>query len=1147
LGQTTQNITLDTDRSVINWNSFDIGQNYTVNFTGPDAVAVLNRVVTVDVSNINGTLMSDPSIAVFLINPNGIIFGNGASVNVGSFIASTLDLDNDDFIAGGILNPDQTPPDTNLYYFFSGNVDTGITVEDGAQVATSSGYLVLLGAYVRVLAGGSVNSAADVGLVAGNEIRVPADPGSPLSFRISEPTPVEEAITIGGQVSGRNVRVFMVTDEDAQNALLNITDSGSITATADGGGDIILTLGAQTSEGGAANSLGGIRNDGDLTATFDVIMHGATTEFATYQPSFVENNGTINAGEDVQMLAREQVTNTGSITAGNDVTLSAMATATANAPATEVSVTNSGQITAGGDVFLSAYLSVSESAFSTETGLAGNVDVTNSGSISAGGDVTLAAYFELSGTATASEIASRPDVQIVNSGTISAGGNVLLNAEAFGSFGETAPLLHITNSGTITADGDADILVDGTIINSGVISVDGVANLDAGDDIDNSGSIAAVGDAILTADGDILDSSGSLSGSVSGADVALSAGGSITAGSVTARDDIAIRAPGTVTTRSLISGATIGSNGPVDVAGAADDLLEGTNLSGHDVDVDGIVIYAGVIRAIGTGSDIRLGAPVSPAISDLDFSAGGDISIDGPASGVDVAMDAGGTITAGDISARDDIALRAGETLDVGELQSGVPIGNLGPVDQAGSADALLGTTLTGHDLFIQASELSRDQATANGTNSDLIMRATTGDLSIDNGLAGGNVDLGAAQLVTVGTVVAQAGDVIILADDLDILGSISGSQVSITNRSGGKTVTVVGDASAAGAFTLTEAEINRINSDVLNIDSLDQNMLVGNIAFDNDVGSTRIGLLGTARIDVIGEVDASGVTRTLQIGGTAGTGDPNDASTLASIIRIAPMSSGGGRIILGGGSLDLRGVKIGVGLDDGFLQQLGLVAGGTPASNEVVQDDWIGNLNSTLYGIPGGYADPIVISAGSITVTYTDYALFQNTGTISSPSGVNADQLSIVSSGNDGNSFELFGTIDEVEGRGAALLVEPTDVSLATSRVNGCLIVTGGGCGSGSPTDNSRDPADFNPTAPPEPPNGEFSSSALGGAGGEFAEQELVSTDDDQAFEFDSLVGTNNEGLLGVLGVDDAEAPEQCAPDDKRPLCRNEEKPDAQ
>ena len=110
-------------------------------------------------------------------------------------------------------------------------------------------------------------------------------------------------------------------------------------------------------------------------------------------------------------------------------------------------------------------------------------------------------------------------------------------------------------------------------------------------------------------------------------------------------------------------------------------------------------------------------------------------------------------------------------------------------------------------------------------------------------------MNLDALGLVTVGTVVAQAGDVNILGDDLDLLGSVTGAGVSITNRSGGNAVTVVGDASAPGAFAISQLELDRIDSSVLTIDSLDQNLLVGNVVFDNDVGTTRVNLLGTARI----------------------------------------------------------------------------------------------------------------------------------------------------------------------------------------------------------------------------------------------------------------------------------------------------------
>ena len=78
------------------------------------------------------------------------------------------------------------------------------------------------------------------------------------------------------------------------------------------------------------------------------------------------------------------------------------------------------------------------------------------------------------------------------------------------------------------------------------------------------------------------------------------------------------------------------------------------------------------------------------------------------------------------------------------------------------------------------------------------------------------------------------------------------------------------------------------------------------------------------------------------------------------------------------------------------------------------------------------------MISAGTITVTYKDYALFQNTGGRGLPSGVNAGVLNIVSSGADGNGFELFGTIDEIGGIGAAFLVNPLPFPWGTAGSTG-------------------------------------------------------------------------------------------------------------
>src|SRR3954451_25336292 len=93
-------------RKVYNWNSFDIANGSEVEFTGTlnTGQAVLNRVTLNNPSDIDGILSSFSWIQVFLINPNGIIFGPNAQVNTGSFIASALGLDDND-----ILGTDGTP------------------------------------------------------------------------------------------------------------------------------------------------------------------------------------------------------------------------------------------------------------------------------------------------------------------------------------------------------------------------------------------------------------------------------------------------------------------------------------------------------------------------------------------------------------------------------------------------------------------------------------------------------------------------------------------------------------------------------------------------------------------------------------------------------------------------------------------------------------------------------------------------------------------------------------------------------------------------------------------------------------------------------------------------------------------------------
>jgi filamentous hemagglutinin family protein len=92
-------ITQSSSKLAIDWQNFAIGQGNSVKFVQPSANAVaLNRVLGTDVSVIQGALQSNGQ--VFLLNPNGILFTPTALVNVGSLVASTLNLSNANFLAG---------------------------------------------------------------------------------------------------------------------------------------------------------------------------------------------------------------------------------------------------------------------------------------------------------------------------------------------------------------------------------------------------------------------------------------------------------------------------------------------------------------------------------------------------------------------------------------------------------------------------------------------------------------------------------------------------------------------------------------------------------------------------------------------------------------------------------------------------------------------------------------------------------------------------------------------------------------------------------------------------------------------------------------------------------------------------------------
>ncbi|MCF6259960.1 MAG: filamentous hemagglutinin N-terminal domain-containing protein [Gammaproteobacteria bacterium] len=127
-GNITQ-INQNSQQLVIDWNSFNVGVNESVNFLQPNSnAAVLNRIHDQNPSQIFGNINANGR--VFLSNPNGMIFGANSQVNVGSLFATTLGINNDTFMSGR--------------YNFSAVSDGGTIVNHGLLNAATGGSVSLV-------------------------------------------------------------------------------------------------------------------------------------------------------------------------------------------------------------------------------------------------------------------------------------------------------------------------------------------------------------------------------------------------------------------------------------------------------------------------------------------------------------------------------------------------------------------------------------------------------------------------------------------------------------------------------------------------------------------------------------------------------------------------------------------------------------------------------------------------------------------------------------------------------------------------------------------------------------------------------------------------------------------------------------------
>jgi filamentous hemagglutinin family protein len=210
----------NTPGAIINWGSFSIGSSARVTFdqtAGPGS-AVLNRVTGTDPSQILGRLESNGR--VFLVNPNGVLFGAGSVVDAQSLIASTRDISNTNFLAGN--------------YAFQGTSPGQIVVDNGAQITTAArgpnGQVWLFADKIAIQKAADMRAPdGQVMLAAGSQLQVGTSSLGNMLFTVT--TTSANTIDTYGSIAAQRGAVAMFAD--------SIVHSGQM-STGGGTGEILL-------------------------------------------------------------------------------------------------------------------------------------------------------------------------------------------------------------------------------------------------------------------------------------------------------------------------------------------------------------------------------------------------------------------------------------------------------------------------------------------------------------------------------------------------------------------------------------------------------------------------------------------------------------------------------------------------------------------------------------------------------------------------------------------------------------------------------------------------------------------------------------------------------------------------------------------
>jgi fibronectin-binding autotransporter adhesin len=278
----TLNVNQTSQRGVVEWDTFNVGSKAKINFNQPSPSSVtLNRVMDMNASQILGRISATGQ--VFISNPNGIIFGTTAQVDVAGIVATTKSISNTDFLNGKTT--------------FEGDGRTSSVINQGSLQAALGGYIALLAPHVRN-EGIIVAREGTVALAAGDKTTLEFSGNKLVAVIVDRP--VMDALVENKQLV-RAEGGYVVLSARSANALLSsvIKQSGTIEAPSlvqregrillEGGEKGVVSTGGTLSVAGMQEGTVG----GRIVATGDKVL---VTQDAKLDATGQSGGGKINIG-----------------------------------------------------------------------------------------------------------------------------------------------------------------------------------------------------------------------------------------------------------------------------------------------------------------------------------------------------------------------------------------------------------------------------------------------------------------------------------------------------------------------------------------------------------------------------------------------------------------------------------------------------------------------------------------------------------------------------------------------------------------------------------------------------------------------------------------------------------------------------------